>query len=59
MLGGAEAVFARAEKVIGCYAKSARLMGNVGAGQLTKMVNRASCKAFLKDFIWLKKRALP
>ena len=48
MLGGAEAVFARAENVIGCYAKSARLMGSVGAGQLTKMVNQVCIAGILQ-----------
>jgi hypothetical protein len=48
MLGGAETVFARAENVIGCYAKSARLMGNVGAGQLTKMVNQVCIAGILQ-----------
>ena len=48
MLGGAEAVFARAENVIDCYAKSARLMGGVGAGQLTKMVNQVCIAGILQ-----------
>ena len=48
MLGGEEAVFARAESVIGCYAKSSRLMGAVGAGQLTKMVNQVCIAGILQ-----------
>jgi 3-hydroxyisobutyrate dehydrogenase-like beta-hydroxyacid dehydrogenase len=40
MIGGAERDFQRAEPVLACYAKSARLMGEAGAGQLTKMVNQ-------------------
>ena len=40
MAGGDEAGFARAEDVIRCYAKSARLIGPAGSGQLTKMVNQ-------------------
>ena len=48
MLGGAEAVFARAESVIACYAKSARLMGGVGSGQLTKMVNQVCIAGILQ-----------
>lgn len=48
MLGGAEAVFARAENVIACYAKSARLMGVVGSGQLTKMVNQVCIAGILQ-----------
>ncbi|MCC6077318.1 NAD(P)-dependent oxidoreductase [Pseudomonas sp. GCM10022188] len=40
MVGGEAAVFARAEPVIGCYARMVRLMGHAGSGQLTKMVNQ-------------------
>ncbi len=40
MCGGEAEAFARAEPVIGAYAKAARLMGGPGAGQLTKMVNQ-------------------
>ena len=40
MCGGDEAVYAKAEPIIQCYAKSCRLMGPAGAGQLTKMVNQ-------------------
>lgn len=40
MVGGEEAVYARAEPVIGAYARMSRLMGPVGSGQLTKMVNQ-------------------
>ncbi len=40
MIGGDEDVFARAEPVIGCYARAANLIGPAGAGQLTKMVNQ-------------------
>lgn len=40
MVGGAEEVFARAAPVIDCYARSIKLMGDAGAGQLTKMVNQ-------------------
>jgi 3-hydroxyisobutyrate dehydrogenase len=40
MCGGTDADFARAEPVIGAYARACRLMGPVGAGQLTKMVNQ-------------------
>jgi 3-hydroxyisobutyrate dehydrogenase len=40
MCGGSEAAYARAEPVIGAYAKSARRLGEAGAGQLTKMVNQ-------------------
>ncbi|SDS00526.1 3-hydroxyisobutyrate dehydrogenase [Halopseudomonas litoralis] len=40
MVGGEEAVFDLARPVISCYAKMVRLMGAVGSGQLTKMVNQ-------------------
>jgi 3-hydroxyisobutyrate dehydrogenase len=40
MVGGSEETFAAVEPVIACYAKSVRLMGPAGAGQLTKMVNQ-------------------
>ncbi len=40
MCGGEDAAFAKVAPVIGSYAKSCKLMGPVGAGQLTKMVNQ-------------------
>lgn len=40
MVGGEQAVFDRTEPVIDCYTKSVKLMGEAGAGQLTKMVNQ-------------------
>jgi 3-hydroxyisobutyrate dehydrogenase len=40
MCGGEEAAYARAEPVIGAFARACRLMGPAGAGQLTKMVNQ-------------------
>ncbi|WP_026380680.1 NAD(P)-dependent oxidoreductase [Afifella pfennigii] len=40
MVGGDEKVFGKARPVIDCYAKMVGLMGPVGAGQLTKMVNQ-------------------
>jgi len=40
MCGGDQAVFERAKPAIDCYAKQVGLMGPVGAGQLTKMVNQ-------------------
>jgi 3-hydroxyisobutyrate dehydrogenase len=40
MCGGEEADYARAEPVIGAYARRCRLMGGPGSGQLTKMVNQ-------------------
>jgi 3-hydroxyisobutyrate dehydrogenase-like beta-hydroxyacid dehydrogenase len=40
MCGGEKDVFARALPVMQLYAKAVKLMGPVGAGQLTKMVNQ-------------------
>ncbi len=40
MVGGAAGPFERAAPLIGCFARSVRLMGGPGAGQLTKMVNQ-------------------
>ena len=40
MVGGEETVFARAEPVMGAYAKAVTLVGPSGSGQLTKMVNQ-------------------
>ncbi len=40
MCGGDATAYARAEPVIGAFAKASRLMGGPGAGQLTKMVNQ-------------------
>jgi 3-hydroxyisobutyrate dehydrogenase len=40
MVGGAEDDFTRAKPVIESYARMVGLMGSVGAGQLTKMVNQ-------------------
>ncbi len=40
MAGGRPEAFAKIEPVLGAYAKAARLMGDPGAGQLTKMVNQ-------------------
>ncbi len=40
MCGGDDAAYGRAEPVIMAYARSCRLLGAPGAGQLTKMVNQ-------------------
>ena len=40
MCGGAQADYDKAEPVMQAYAKLTRRMGDVGAGQLTKMVNQ-------------------
>jgi 3-hydroxyisobutyrate dehydrogenase len=48
MCGGDEDAYARVEKVIAAYAKSCRLMGPAGAGQLTKMVNQICIAGLLQ-----------
>ena len=40
MCGGDQAAYDKAEPVIMHYARASRLMGSVGSGQLTKMVNQ-------------------
>lgn len=40
MVGGDQAIFDQAKPVIDCYARMVGLMGEVGAGQLTKMMNQ-------------------
>jgi 3-hydroxyisobutyrate dehydrogenase len=40
MCGGEQADFDRAQPVIDCYARAVTLLGPVGSGQLTKMVNQ-------------------
>jgi len=40
MVGGDQAVFAKAEPVMAHYARAVTLLGPVGSGQLTKMVNQ-------------------
>lgn len=40
MAGGNESTFAQAKPVINAYARCVELLGEVGAGQLTKMVNQ-------------------
>jgi 3-hydroxyisobutyrate dehydrogenase len=40
MCGGEPEVYARAEPVIMSYARASRLLGPVGSGQLTKMINQ-------------------
>lgn len=40
MCGGDKAAFVKAEPVMQAYAKSVKLLGAAGAGQLTKMVNQ-------------------
>jgi len=40
MVGGDAGAYQRAEPILECYARMQRLMGDVGSGQLTKMVNQ-------------------
>ena len=48
MCGGDAAVFARAKSVLDIYAKSCVLIGEAGAGQLTKMVNQIAIAGLLQ-----------
>ncbi len=48
MIGGEEKDFARAEPLINCYARMARLMGPAGSGQLTKMVNQIAIAGLIE-----------
>jgi len=48
MCGGEEAPYSIAEPVIAAFAKSCRLMGPSGAGQLTKMVNQICIAGLLQ-----------
>ena len=48
MAGGEAATFATAEPVVACYARTFRLLGPAGAGQLTKMVNQICIAGLLQ-----------
>ena len=48
MCGGAQEAYDRAAPVIDAYAKTCRRMGEVGAGQLTKMVNQICIAGLLQ-----------
>lgn len=48
MVGASEDAYAAAEPLIACYAKCIRLMGGVGSGQLTKMVNQICIAGLLQ-----------
>ncbi len=48
MIGGDEDAFQRCEEVIACYAKTVKLMGPAGSGQLTKMVNQICIAGLLQ-----------
>jgi 3-hydroxyisobutyrate dehydrogenase-like beta-hydroxyacid dehydrogenase len=49
MVGGDAQLFARAEPVLAAYARMVRLMGPVGSGQLTKMVNQICIGGLLQS----------
>lgn len=49
MLGGCPEDYAVVEPVIACYAQAQRLMGAVGSGQLTKMVNQICVGGLLQS----------
>ena len=48
MCGGAPAHFDQAQPIIDAYAKAVKLMGPVGSGQLTKMVNQICIAGLLQ-----------
>ncbi|MGB0683268.1 MAG: NAD(P)-dependent oxidoreductase [Magnetovibrionaceae bacterium] len=48
MVGGDESVFDCAKPVMSCYGKAVTLMGPVGAGQITKMVNQTCVAGVLQ-----------
>jgi 3-hydroxyisobutyrate dehydrogenase-like beta-hydroxyacid dehydrogenase len=48
MCGGETDVFQRAQRVLQCYAKSVRLLGAAGSGQLAKMVNQICIAGILQ-----------
>ncbi|MBU03006.1 MAG: oxidoreductase [Halieaceae bacterium] len=48
MVGAHENIYAAAKPLMACYAKSIRLMGGVGSGQLTKMVNQICIAGLLQ-----------
>jgi len=48
MVGANEDTYGVAEPLMACYAKSMRLMGGVGSGQLTKMVNQICIAGLLQ-----------
>lgn len=48
MCGGSDADFSRAKPVMNCYAKALNLMGPVGSGQKTKMVNQIAIAGLLQ-----------
>lgn len=60
MCGGSENDFSRAEPVMQAYAKAISRFGDVGAGQLTKMVNQiciAGLVQGISEGLWFAKQA--
>ncbi|MEM1285935.1 MAG: NAD(P)-dependent oxidoreductase [Pseudomonadota bacterium] len=60
MCGGLDGDFSRAEPVMQAYAKAVRHFGEVGAGQLTKMVNQiciAGLVQGISEGLWFAKEA--
>lgn len=49
MVGGEPSVYERAAPIMQCYARMQRLMGAVGSGQLTKMVNQICVGGLLQS----------
>ena len=48
MVGGSQEVFSRAEPIMRSYSRTVQLMGPVGSGQLTKMVNQICIAGLLQ-----------
>jgi 3-hydroxyisobutyrate dehydrogenase len=48
MCGGDQEVFDKAQPVIDCYARAVTLLGPIGSGQLTKMVNQICIAGLLQ-----------
>ena len=65
MCGGDEETYDKIKSIISCYSKFSSLMGPIGSGQLTKMVNQiciaglvqglAEGLNFSKKQIWMEK----
>ncbi|CAE7594136.1 unnamed protein product [Symbiodinium microadriaticum] len=49
MCGGDQAAYDKAEPVMAAFARASRLMGPVGSGQLTKMVNQITIAGLLQS----------
>ena len=66
MCGGDEETYYKIESIISCYSKFSSLMGPIGSGQLTKMVNQiciaglvqglAEGLNFSKKQTWMEKK---